>query len=51
MTVRSMIDISNDPESRIRGSEKLFSEFQQQLAHYDLADEVSLTLATDLGSS
>ncbi len=51
MTVRSMILISNDPESRIRGSEKLFSEFQQQLAHYDLADEVSLTLATDLGSS
>ena len=51
MSVRSMILVSNDPESRMRGSEKIFSEFQQQLSQYNLADEVSLTLATDLGSS
>jgi NADP-reducing hydrogenase subunit HndC len=51
MTVRSMILVSNDPESRNRGSEKIFTEFQRQLTQYDLADEVSITLATDLGSS
>ncbi len=51
MSVRSMILVSNDPESRMRGSEKIFAEFQQQLSQYNLADEVSLTLATDLGSS
>lgn len=51
MSVRSMILVSNDPESRMRGSEKIFAEFQQQLSQYNLADEVSLTLASDLGSS
>ncbi len=49
--VRSMVLISNDTESIVRGSETIFSEFQTQLQHFGLTDEVSLSLVTDLGHS
>ena len=49
--VRSMILVSNDPESNVRGSEKIFSAFQQQLRDYGLTEEVSLSMVSDLGYS
>ncbi|MCK9246363.1 MAG: NADH-quinone oxidoreductase subunit NuoF [Anaerolineaceae bacterium] len=49
--VRSMILVSNDPESNVRGSEEIFSTFQQQLRDYGLTDEVSLSMVSDLGYS
>ncbi len=48
---RSMILVSNDPESNARGSEKIFSAFQQELLHFGLTEEVSLSMASDLGYS
>ena len=50
-TVRSMILVSNDPESNARGSEKIFRAFQQQLREYGLSEEVSLSMVSDLGYS
>ncbi len=50
-TVRSMILVSNDPESNARGSEKIFRAFQQQLREYGLMEEVSLSMVSDLGYS
>ncbi len=50
-TVRSMILVSNDPESNARGSEKIFRAFQQQLREYGLTEEVSLSMVSDLGYS
>jgi len=46
-----MILVSNDPESNVRGSEEIFSTFQQQLRDYGLTDEVSLSMVSDLGYS
>ncbi len=50
-TVRSMILVSNDPESNLRGSEKIYTAFQQQLQQYGLTEEVSLSMVSDLGYS
>lgn len=50
-TVRSMILVSNDPESKLRGSEKLYAAFQQQLLQYGLTEEVSISMVSDLGYS
>ena len=49
--VRSMVLISNDPESIALGSEKIFEAFQHQIQAYDLADEISLSLVSDIGRS
>jgi len=49
--VRSMILVSNDSESLVRGSEKIFTAFQQQLQQYGLTEEVSLSMVGDLGYS
>jgi len=49
--VRSMILVSNDPESVLRGSEKIFTTFQEQLQHFGLTEEVSLSMVSDLGYS
>ncbi|HOZ38506.1 MAG TPA: NADH-quinone oxidoreductase subunit NuoF [Anaerolineaceae bacterium] len=48
---RSMILVSNDPESNVRGSEKIYAAFQEQLQKYGLTEEVSLSMASDLGYS
>ena len=50
-TVRSMILVSNDPESNVRGSDKIYTAFQQQLQQYGLTEEVSLSMVSDLGYS
>jgi (2Fe-2S) ferredoxin len=46
-----MILVSNDPESVLRGSEKIFTTFQEQLQHFGLTEEVSLSMVSDLGYS
>jgi len=46
-----MILVSNDPESKLRGSEKIYAAFQQQLLQYGLSEEVSLSMVSDLGYS
>jgi len=43
--------VSNDSESLVRGSEKIFTAFQQQLQQYGLTEEVSLSMVGDLGYS
>lgn len=48
-TVRSMVLVSNDPESKLRGSEKIYAALQQQLLQYGLSEEVSLSMVSDLG--
>ena len=50
-TVRSMILISNDLESIAKGSERVFTAFQEQLQNFGLTEEVSVSLASDLGHS
>lgn len=50
-TVRSMILISNDLESIAKGSERVFAAFQDQLQHFELTEEVSVSMASDLGHS
>ena len=49
--VRSMVLISNDPESIALGSEKVFEAFKHQIQAYDLTDEISLSLVSDIGRS
>jgi len=49
--VRSMVLISNDPESIVRGSETIYNAFQEQLRQFDLSDEVSVSLVNDIGQS
>jgi len=46
-----MILISNDLESIAKGSERVFTAFQEQLQNYGLTEEVSVSLASDLGHS
>ena len=50
-TVRSMILISNDLESIAKGSERVFTAFQEQLQNFGLTEEVSVSLASDIGHS
>lgn len=50
-TVRSLILISNDPESISKGSVRVFTAFQEQLQRYELTEEVSISMASDLGHS
>lgn len=50
-TVRSMVLIANDPESVSKGSERVAAAFQKQLDQFGLSEEVSISLASDLGSS
>jgi len=46
-----MVLISNDPESIVRGSEIIYNAFQEQLRQFDLTDEVSVSLVSDIGQS
>jgi NADP-reducing hydrogenase subunit HndC len=46
---RSMVLISNDPESVRKGSAEVYRLFQQELAQIGLSDEISLAQFTDGG--
>lgn len=50
-TVRSLVLISNDPESKSRGSEAIFDAFVHHLQRFGLEEEVSVSFASDIGQS
>lgn len=46
---RSMVLVSNDPLSIERGAEKIYERFSQELKSYQLEDEISLSMVSDIG--
>ena len=46
---RSMVLVSNDPQSMMQGAQDIFDTFQAELKKYKLEDEISLTMASDIG--
>jgi NADP-reducing hydrogenase subunit HndC len=46
---RSMILVSNDPESLSHGAQEVYQRFEQKLAELGLSEEVSLAQITDAG--
>jgi len=49
--IRSMVLISHDPLSIQQGADAILDAFREQLQHYDLQEEVSLSLIEDTGRS
>lgn len=47
--IRSMVLVSSDPDSRRRGSRKVFERLQAEIGKFGLADEITLTEVTDIG--
>lgn len=50
-TVRSLVLVSNDPESKLKGSEAIFDAFIHHLQRFGLEEEVSVSFAADIGQS
>ena len=50
-TTRSMVLVSSDKESIARGAEDVFSAFQNQVLEFGIADEISLSMVSDIGRS
>ena len=48
-TYRSMVLVSNDPESMKRGAQAVFDKLQAELLAFGLQDEVSLATVSDTG--
>ncbi len=46
--IRSMVLVSGDPESLKRGAADVFSKLQQQIKKYELEDEISLSMISDI---
>ncbi len=46
---RSMVLVSNDPLSQLRGSAEILARLQAELEAFDLADEISLSTIVDVG--
>jgi len=46
---RSMVLVSNDPESLRRGGAEVYAAFQRELKAFDLNDEISLSQIADAG--
>lgn len=46
--IRSMVLVSSDPESLDRGALDVFTALQQQLEAFDLSEEISLSMISDL---
>ena len=49
--IRSMVLVSSDPESLELGGQDVFNALQAQIAEYGLADEISLSMISDLNKS
>jgi NADP-reducing hydrogenase subunit HndC len=49
--VRSMVLVSNDPESVRRGSQEVFSRLEKEIAALGLGEEISLSQISDTGRS
>jgi NADP-reducing hydrogenase subunit HndC len=47
--VRSMVLISNDPQSMAKGAQEVFTQMQRELKSFDLEQEVSLSMVGDVG--
>lgn len=50
-TYRSMVLVSNDPLSIKHGSQEVFNNLEKEIKILNLEDEISLTLAADIGRS
>jgi NADP-reducing hydrogenase subunit HndC len=50
-TVRSLVLVSNDPESKLKGSEAIFDAFTHHLQRFGLEEEISVSFANDIGQS
>ncbi|MGB4595681.1 MAG: NADH-quinone oxidoreductase subunit NuoF [Anaerolineaceae bacterium] len=50
-TVRSLVLVSNDPESKSKGSEAIFDALIHHLQRFGLEEEVSVSFASDIGQS
>lgn len=48
-TYRSMVLVSNDPESVSRGSGEVFQSLEKELKQFGLQEEISLTTVSDVG--
>ncbi len=48
-TIRSMVLVSSDPASMQRGAYRLFERLQDEIEYFDLKDEVSLVMVSDMG--
>jgi NADP-reducing hydrogenase subunit HndC len=48
-TYRSMVLVSNDPLSVERGAMQVFDSLQQEIKRFNLEEEISLSLVSDLG--
>jgi hypothetical protein len=46
---RSMVLVSNDPESLRLGADKIFANFEKELAAFELSDEIALSKIADTG--
>jgi len=47
-TKRSMVLISNDPKSQKKGALKIYEQFVKELQAFKLADEISLSMVSDI---
>lgn len=50
-TVRSMILVSNDPESQAHGSEAVLRHLEKEIKEFGLQDEITLSTVNDVGRS
>jgi NADP-reducing hydrogenase subunit HndC len=48
-TYRSLVLVSSDPESLVAGSQELYVRLQNEINHFGLADEVAITMVSDIG--
>ncbi len=46
---RSMVLISNDPQSMVQGAQEIFDCFQTEVKKFKLEDEISISMASDIG--
>ncbi|HAF62367.1 MAG TPA: NADH-quinone oxidoreductase subunit NuoF [Anaerolineaceae bacterium] len=46
---RSMVLISNDPQSMVQGAQEIFDCFQAEVKKFKLEDEISIAMASDIG--
>lgn len=48
---RSMVLVSGDPESMARGAQRVYNALQEQINKFELQDEISLSMVSDIGRS
>lgn len=47
--IRALVLVSSDQESMARGAQQVFDALQRQIKHFNLQDEVSVTMVGDVG--